>query len=341
VRTRGTQRDRARTVRVITGRVTKVCDTSGSMWQPRTRFALVLCLGALACGTKPGEQTGAPPVRAEAAAPVQDIGPEGGTVTEGGVVVTIPPGALEERVSIRVEPSTIVPAGFIVDGGVLRFSPSGLKFAVPITVSFPAGTPEGHVFWTVDGDETKFERLETAFADGRAIAHPTHFSEGFVGRAEDEEPPPDPPLTDGGVDASSDASGPTGITCITKRRYIVTCDNRCTCDQDTTVEEDVAFWLTSPHDVFDPEGAITSSSPGIAAYYNLGEDGAGFPYFIATDESRTLYVAYNPSTQYVLRSGSAIEVHMTASRSGISPEGCEDVPLIWVECTGTGTLSPP
>ena len=157
---------------------------------------------------------------------------------------------------------------------------------------------------------------------------------------------PPPPLDAGSVDGSSsaDAAGDgaavdasAGVTCISKRRVAPLCDanNVCTCAQSTTIESNVHFYFVMmPGN--DDQAAIGTDSPGIRALYNTASDS---PIFTKTDATHTKYAGYNPSREYVLRNGNRIDVSESGDRSGsIAPRGCESVPLIAVECSGTTTL---
>jgi hypothetical protein len=66
---------------------------------------------------------------------MQTVGASGGTVTAGGVVLTIPPGALSSDTQISVTTSSAsVPAGYVAVSPMFSFSPAGATFAVPVTV---------------------------------------------------------------------------------------------------------------------------------------------------------------------------------------------------------------
>lgn len=230
-----------------------------------------------------------------------DVGPEGGAVTANGVTVEVPAGALDAHVMIAVTKEPARPDGYTIDGDVLRFSPEGLHFAKPITVSFPAGA-EGHgVHWTLDGDATHFEPLETMVEGERVIAHPTHFSGGFVG------------------------ASVTGVTCITKRR--------ANCVQTTTIENDVKFWFQKQFPGQHPEDAIASASPGLNAYYN-----ATGPHWFASDGTRTRYDGYE--SDHLVRSGNVVSANNRVGRGGVPDARCPTMPLIEVSCSGMASIAP-
>lgn len=77
--------------------------------------------------------------------PMGIVGPEGGAVANAdGIGITVPPGALDRDVTIRVAPSERLREGMLGRGYLLE--PEGLKFLKPATVTLsfqhPAGLPE-------------------------------------------------------------------------------------------------------------------------------------------------------------------------------------------------------
>ncbi len=158
---------------------------------------------ALACG---GSSSDPPPVGSGTV-----IGPGGGTVTAGGVTVVVPAGAVSRDVTIGVTDDELAAAGYVVQGKVYRFSPSGLRFAIPITVTMPGSAP-AVVFWTDEGTEDRFTARATRYGSAGATASITHFSSGFAGSQSlivDASPDADGDA-DGKLDAGPDA-GP--LTC--------------------------------------------------------------------------------------------------------------------------------
>ncbi len=112
------------------------------------------------------------------------IGPAGGTVTSpDGVVVTIPPGALDVDREITVAATAeAAPDGFAASSAIYRFEPSGLVFQVPITVAFPPPAHPGMVLWSDEGAGSgSFGVLESTLIGGKLTVHPSHFSRAFVG----------------------------------------------------------------------------------------------------------------------------------------------------------------
>jgi hypothetical protein len=100
------------------------------------------------------------------------------------------------------------------------------------------------------------------------------------------------------------------------------------------VESNVQFHFASnPGSAL--ESALATSSPGIKAYY-LAQSDTGI--FRATDATDAKYVGYMPSREYIVRTGNVIDVFESGARMGTPPRGCESVPLIAVECSGTTTI---
>jgi len=253
----------------------------------------------------------AAPVEGPRTPPSFTVGVAGGTFTVGELTIDVPGGAVSEPIDVRVDVEPTRPDGYAIDGNVYRFAPAGLHFARPISISFPAGAERHGVHWTVDGSESTFEPLETTVADGRVIAHPTHFSGGFVGAAT------------------------TSVSCVVKRRV----QSASGCSQTTTIENGVHLWLAAPTASSDIESGITSDSSGMRALYLTPP---GSPTWTAADTTRTRYVgAAVPAKEYILRAGNVVDVFEDAARSGTAIAGCAPMPLIEVSCRGTTTLGKP
>jgi hypothetical protein len=111
------------------------------------------------------------------------IGPSGGVVTLDGASIRVPSGALREPTTIVISVrSDRPPPEYRAYGSFYEFSPEGLVFSVPATVSLPDVTapPPASIYWSnVAG--TGFDRLVTTRAGGLATAEVSHFSSGFVG----------------------------------------------------------------------------------------------------------------------------------------------------------------
>jgi hypothetical protein len=110
-----------------------------------------------------------------------DVGPAGGAFELNGIKITLPAGAVDNQIAIRISKDGLNPSGYFVDGNVYRFSPEGLHFRVPISISFPTGKAGESVFWTAMGSDSRFESLPTIIDGGRASTQTSHFSLGFVG----------------------------------------------------------------------------------------------------------------------------------------------------------------
>jgi hypothetical protein len=136
------------------------------------------------------------------------IGPGGGQVSAAGVELDIPPGALPTATSIAIsiDPNG-VPSGYIALSPLLHFSPDGLTFAKPATVTFGAtGSPPGaHVYWSRSSGPG-YDELPTTWLGMTASATVSHFSSGFVGTPTEDGGSSDATSTDGGETPDQDAA---------------------------------------------------------------------------------------------------------------------------------------
>ena len=102
------------------------------------RCAAALVLLALgACGGGGDGGGGEPPAAARSV-----IGAAGGTLSgSNGVAVVVPPGALAGDTTIGIEQTSAgapaLPVGFVALGKTFAFTPHGLTFAVPVTLTIP------------------------------------------------------------------------------------------------------------------------------------------------------------------------------------------------------------
>jgi hypothetical protein len=293
-----------------------------SIWM----FLQLALLSLLAAGCGNSAKYGPDDIAPDGSAGIASVGPQGGTFTLAGVAIDVPRGAVDHELSISVTRDRRSPDGFVINGFVYRFAPAGHHFAAPITISFPTGVTGESVFWTVEGQEDRFEKRDTTIERGTAIARVSHFSRGFVG------------AVDGLVqDASTDASG--GVTCTVKRRVVVAGDGSCS--QSVTVEQDVKFWLVSysraPDDL---EAALATDSSGIN-FFNATP--AGGAVCFTKDSTHTRYEGYDGGSgpnSVGLRTGSVLTFTMDAARGGTPPPECQIAALIEVHCSGTTTLLP-
>lgn len=266
----------------------------------RILSAIALATALTQCGPSPSSNSAA-------------VGPSGGTLTLGGVTIVIPAGAVDRTVTLSVTPIDDRPGGYTLEGRAFRFAPAGLRFSSPITVSLP-GQPSGasSIYWSVEGDESRFERVPTTFNGSVASAQISHFSVGFVG-------------------ASSAPA--TGVTCSVLRRRII---GPSMCTQDETIESDVNFRLVPVALGEDPQGALTTDSQGVRELFLRSTD--DFPYFTG-NAARTVYEAQaGANFGRAERTGSMITFSMNAARGGALISGCDAVPLIAVRCSGETTL---
>lgn len=118
------------------------------------------------------------------------IGPAGGTVTLlSGATLVIPPGALSQDVDISVIQTGLgVPQDLAVTSlsAIYQFSPDGLVFNLPVTVSFPVtgNASDATVYWTLPATTEQYEDIGgVASSDATVMEVPvTHFSRGFVAK---------------------------------------------------------------------------------------------------------------------------------------------------------------
>jgi len=144
--------------------------------------ALSLCL-LVACASDPAsnEKVDAGAVSASVN---QMVGPEGATIVIDGATVTIPKGALDRAVEIRISVGEAgPPEGFVALSKVFVCEPSGTDFAEPVTMKMPFaddGKPSS-MFWSSGADPT-FKDVGGVAENGTMTATVRHFSSGFVGR---------------------------------------------------------------------------------------------------------------------------------------------------------------
>lgn len=132
------------------------------------------------------------------------VGAAGGTVSAGGAVLSIPPGALAADTAITMSVSADpVPAGYAAYSPLYRFEPSGLAFAKAASISIPfaiqPGSDSGNpgndprlaaLFWSRRGG-SGYERVAARISGGTVTAEVTHFSTGFVGNGVEYVDPAD------------------------------------------------------------------------------------------------------------------------------------------------------
>lgn len=128
------------------------------------------------------------------------IGPEGGELRAGGVVLTVPPGALSEPTRLTIsDDSTLPPAGTRAVGKAVQLGPAGLVFAQPITLELPVTRAPSVVQVLTAPDGTRnFEKLPTTNLGAAVQARVSHFSI-FIPVTED-------------TDVTSDAGADAGVT---------------------------------------------------------------------------------------------------------------------------------
>jgi len=114
------------------------------------------------------------------------IGPSGGRLIAGGVIVDVPPGALPAEFTLVVAPLSAaqvpIPPGGLAVITAAQFEPDGLAFALPVTITFPlnARLPAGQTLplrWVQSSAWQDSGFLAVVSGDGRtAVANVSHFS---------------------------------------------------------------------------------------------------------------------------------------------------------------------
>lgn len=141
----------------------------------RQSLMMVVALGS-ACGA------GAPPNPVGTGeTKTQSVGPEGGSLTAGGVTLTIPAGGVAAAASITVTSSKDpAPAGSRTWSPIYTFEPAGLTFAsaASVAIKVTGQAANASVLWSRAGGG--YEALPTQVTNGVATAAVTHFSSGFV-----------------------------------------------------------------------------------------------------------------------------------------------------------------
>jgi hypothetical protein len=145
-------------------------------------FLLVLCAGLLSAACGPPANDDAP--RMDGGMTSAVIGASGGTVTaDDGTLVSIPPGALSQDVTITIAANPYAPT--LTQAQPLAvahiFGPEGQKFlkAVSVTMEFdPASLPSGATetgvsVYTAPSGSNFYESLPTAVADSTHVTGQT------------------------------------------------------------------------------------------------------------------------------------------------------------------------
>lgn len=147
------------------------------------------CLGG-------GDDPATPPPAASSAV----IGPAGGTlVGPDGVQVVVPAGALASSTTLTITRSSAgaptLTGSLQPAGGVYEFTPHGLVFGSPVTLTFPlpTGSIPGAtttVFMASPGD-ADWSGQEATIVDGKALVQRNRFSWGMLNGCAWTEPAPD------------------------------------------------------------------------------------------------------------------------------------------------------
>ena len=111
------------------------------------------------------------------------VGPSGGRLALGNMVLEVPAGALAENTELRVE---VVEEGtpFSTFSPVLRFAPEGLRFATPARIAVPFLGANNHatIFWR-QSRGSSYVALRTTIEGGIASAEVQSMNRAFVGTA--------------------------------------------------------------------------------------------------------------------------------------------------------------
>lgn len=118
----------------------------------------------------------------------------GGQVTVSGLMLAIPPGALDHCEEIGIEVLGSPPSGYHGYSSVYSFTPAGLALMRPATVSFTVpGDPAYPVLFWHAPPSTGFQRtIGVTIETGIVAAAIDILGEGFVGNGVDYVDPPDP-----------------------------------------------------------------------------------------------------------------------------------------------------
>lgn len=140
----------------------------------RAGFACVLVLAASCSDSK---SSGSKP-----ATDSSQIGSKGGVVTAGDASVDVPAGALPSAKKIGVAPSEVdvaPPDGYVLAGPPIAFTPHGLSFDVPVTLTLPytATSAPLTVLRLEDEQDTTWEVMKGGkFSKGLATLEVSTFS---------------------------------------------------------------------------------------------------------------------------------------------------------------------
>ncbi len=153
------------------------------------------------------EPEGSVPTRA-----ARIIGPTGGSVALGPVVLRVPAGALDQPIQLAItRTDERAPGGFLAYSAIYLFEPAGTRFAASASVSIDVSqwALEGQLFWSEDG--VSYAALPgVATGDGLVSAPIRHFSRGFGGRTSSEDAGSGCPASCDSQRVDSDCAGCAG-----------------------------------------------------------------------------------------------------------------------------------
>jgi ZU5 domain len=187
-------------------------------WLRAVTGALVLvAVGAVACSS---DRTGPAP------AAQGTVGPSGGVVEAEGVRLTVPAGALADPVTISITRAASASVDdYDAFSPLFEFGPTGLHFVSPVEVSIaytdPGDGSKPTVLWS-QATGSGYDALASTTSGGQMVAHPDHFSRGFVGRRRAAQGGDGGTPNDGGVGSDAPATdgrvptdaGGDGATCV-------------------------------------------------------------------------------------------------------------------------------
>ncbi|MBI5516158.1 MAG: FG-GAP repeat protein [Deltaproteobacteria bacterium] len=245
------------------------------------------------------------------------IGAAGGTATLGGLTLTIPPGALTSSQSITVASTTATPpTGYMAFSPIYQFTPAGLTFALPVTVTIPfTGSPVAPVlFWSL-ATGSGYESRGGTVTGGAVRGTITHFSTGFVGTG-----------GDAGTTAGDGGTLDGGAGDVTAADTSATTDTGSTTDSgaapdastglDATADIPTATDTATSADA----GADTATGSDTSATADVAPAAIAAPRQLAPMPTATV-TAMRPTLRWILGSG-VTGAYVTLCRNRALTTGC-------------------
>jgi hypothetical protein len=112
--------------------------------------------------------------------PRDTVGTSGGTITEEGLSLEIPPGALTADTTFTIATIFTQPAGYTISSGVYQIGPPGLTFLQPVEIQITLNLPlqDAHLFWS--NASGSFDDLGGTVTNSSLSGEITHLGTGFV-----------------------------------------------------------------------------------------------------------------------------------------------------------------